>query len=160
MNLKELMHISSAWLFFIVNLYEQYFKTYLFYLSAALCALIVSSIVCNIISLDNSHVDKDSPVRELKENFEMNNTVSDGFNLCTLDFMKKISKALGLEYVTNGVCLRNAWLKGMLYAFPIVEFFDKYANNNYIVTDIWGNQHDIRNVDMILTESSLKLWSA
>ncbi len=31
-----------------------YFKTYLFYLSAALCALIVSSIVCNIISLDNN----------------------------------------------------------------------------------------------------------
>lgn len=113
-----------------------------------------------IISLDNSHADKDSPVKELKENFEMTNTVSDGFNLCTLDFMKKISKALGLEYVTNGVCLRNAWLKGMLYAFPIVEFFDKYANNNYIVTDIWGNQHDIRDVDMILTESSLKLWSA
>lgn len=71
--------------------------------------------------------------------------------------MKRASDFLGLDFTATGLCLRNAWLKGMLYAFPIVEFFEKYANG-YIVNDIWGNEIDIRNVEIILTESSLKLW--
>lgn len=113
-----------------------------------------------VISLDNNDLTKDSPVCKLEENVELENNVSDGYNLCTYEYMQKISEVLGLDYVTNGVCLRNAWLKGMLYAFPIVEFFDKYCNGNYTVTDVWGHEHDIREIDMILTESSLKLWSA
>lgn len=113
-----------------------------------------------VISLDNSHEDKDSPIMQLEENVELENNTSDGYNLCTYEFMEKVSNVLGLDYITNGVCLRNAWLKGMMYPFPIVEFFDKYCNGNYIVTDVWGHQHDIREIDLILTESSLKLWSA
>lgn len=113
-----------------------------------------------VIRLDNSFEDRESPVMTLDENVELENNVSDGFNLCTIEFMKKISEKLGLSYITNGVCLRNAWLKGMLYAFPIIEFFDKYNNGNYIIKDIWGNEQDIRECDMIITESSLKLWSA
>ena len=73
--------------------------------------------------------------------------------------MKKVSESLGLDYVTSGVCLRNAYCKGMLYAFPIVEFCEKYLKS-YIVKDIWGNEVDVRNIDMILTESSLKFWNS
>ena len=113
-----------------------------------------------VISLDNSFEHKESPVMTLKDNVELENNVSDGFNLCTIEYMTKVSESLGLDYVTNGVCLRNAWLKGMLYPFPIIEFFDKYRNSDYIVEDIWGNPQDIRECDMIVTESSLKLWSA
>ena len=113
-----------------------------------------------VIKLDNSFEDKESPVMTIEENVELENNVSDGFNLCTIEFMEKISESLGLNYTTNGVCLRNAWLKGMLYPFPIIEFFDKYNNGNYMVEDIWGNIQDIRECDMIITESSLKLWAA
>ena len=114
----------------------------------------------SIILLDNSDEEKDSPTMEIINDADIENTVSDGFNLCTIDYMKKVSESLGLDYVTNGVCLRNAWLKGMLYPFPIIEFFDKYMNGNYIVKDIWGNDQDIRECEMIVTESSLKLWAA
>lgn len=100
------------------------------------------------------------PVRELIRNRELENNVSDGFNLCTVSYMEKVAESLGLDYVPSGVCLRNAWLKGMLYPFPITEFIEKYNNGNYFITDIWGNVQDIRNCEMILTESSLKLWSA
>lgn len=120
----------------------------------------------SIIYLDNSDTSKDSPIQEYIENTTIENNTSDGFNLCTYEYMAQISSDLKLRgYVTNGVCLRNAWLKGMMYPFPIVEFFEKYHINedgtvNYNVRDIWGQLHDIRNIQMILTESSLKLWSA
>lgn len=113
-----------------------------------------------VIYLDNSHEDHDSPIMTTYENIELENNVSDGFNICTIDYMKKVSESLGLDYVTSGVCLRNAWLKGMLYPFPIIEFIEKYNNGNFMIEDIWGNLQDIRECDMIITESSLKLWSS
>lgn len=113
-----------------------------------------------VIYLDNSHEDHDSPIMTLNENMDLENNVSDGFNICTIEYMEKISESLGLDYITSGVCLRNAWLKGMLYPFPVIEFIEKYNNGNYMIEDIWGNLQDIRECDMIITESSLKLWSS
>lgn len=113
-----------------------------------------------VIYLDNSNEENDNPEETLVENMNLENNVSDGFNLCTINFMKKISEKLGLDYITSGVCLRNAWFKGMLYPFPIMEFIEKYNNGNYFIEDIWGNIQDIRECEMIATESSLKLWSA
>lgn len=113
-----------------------------------------------VINIDDSDDEIREPVMTILENAELENNVSDGFNLCTIDYMKKVSESLGLDYVTSGVCLRNAWLKGMLYPFPIIEFIEKYNNGNYFIEDIWGNVQDIRECEMIITESSLKLWSA
>ena len=110
----------------------------------------------DIIKIDDSDETKE-PTMELLKNVELENNISDGFNLCTIEYMKRASKSLGLDFVATGLCLRNAWLKGMLYAFPILEFFDKYSEG-YIINDIWGNKIDIRSVEMIITESSLKLW--
>lgn len=113
-----------------------------------------------VINLDDSNEEEREPEMQILSNVELENNVSDGFNLCTIDYMKKVSESLGLDYITGGVCLRNAWLKGMLYPFPIVEFIEKYNNGNYMITDIWGHEQDIRKCEMIVTESSLKLWSA
>lgn len=93
-----------------------------------------------------------------ESNYEIENNASDGFSLCTVDYMKKVSKGLGLEYMTSGVCLRCSFFKGMMFPFDIVEYFNEYADS-YIVKDIWGNDIDIREVDIVTTESSLKLWS-
>lgn len=117
----------------------------------------------NIIPITTDVIDIDEgehgePIVAYK-NIGVNNNASDGFNLCTYDYMKRVSESLGIDYVTSGVCLRNAYCKGMLYAFPIVEFCEKYLGG-YIVKDIWGNNVDIRTIDMILTESSLKFWSS
>lgn len=113
----------------------------------------------DVISLDDG-VESDEPVRKIIKNKELENNVSDGFNLCTIEYMQRIGESLGLDYTPSGVCLRNAWLKGMLYPFPIIEFIEKYNNGDYLIEDIWGNIQDIRNCEMIITESSLKLWSA
>ena len=41
--------------------------------------------------------------------------------------------------------------------FDILDIAEKIAQT-YELKDIWGHIHDIRNVDMIITESSLKIW--
>lgn len=113
-----------------------------------------------VLRLDNTDDDAEQPSLTLMEDAELENNATDGFNLCTYDYMKRVSESLGLDYVTSGVCLRNAWLKGMMYPFPIVEFAEKFNDGNYLVEDIWGYEHDLRDIDLILTESSLKLWKA
>lgn len=94
-----------------------------------------------------------------EQNVELENNVTDGFSICTIEYMVRIAECLNLNYVPGGVCLRNAWFKGMLYPFPIMEFFEKYYGKD-TVTDIWGNEHNIKDIEMITTESSFKLYKA
>ena len=119
----------------------------------------VTHIKDTVISIEDGEGDAE-PVVRLDKDADIEVDASDGFNLCTIDYMRRVGESLGLDYAPSGVCLRNAWLKGMMYPFPILEFIEKYNNGNYMIKDIWGNEQDIRNVDMILTESSLKLWDA
>lgn len=99
-------------------------------------------------------------IKYVKNKFFDDVNASDGFNLCTIGYMQRVAESLGVDYVPTGVCLRNAWTKGMLYPFPILEFVEKYNNGCYLVEDVWGNIKDLRECEMILTESSLKLWKA
>lgn len=120
---------------------------------------------CNIkIKADIIHLDDTGnttePIMTYKTDYELENDATDGFGLCTVDYMALVGKSLGLNYIPGGVCLRNAWLKGMLYPFSILEFAEKYNNGNTIVTDVWGNEQDLKDCDMVLTESMLKLWKA
>ena len=119
----------------------------------------ITKYFADVISLDDG-IDSDEPLRTIIKDKELENNVSDGFNLCTIEYMQRVGESLGIDYTPSGVCLRNAWLKGMLYPFPIIEFIEKYNNGDFLIEDIWGNIQDIRNCEMIITESSLKLWSA
>jgi hypothetical protein len=109
----------------------------------------------DVVKLDDSN--STQPEMEYLYDYDLENNATDGFNLCTIEYMNRVAEELELDYVPSGVCLRNAWLKGMLFPFPIMEFVERYGNG-YLVKDIWGHEVDIRQVDMILTESSLKLW--
>ena len=120
----------------------------------------ITQYFADVISLDDGDEGTKEPIRKMIHNKSLENNVSDGFNLCTIQYMQRVSESLGLDYIPGGVCLRNAWFKGMLYPFPIYEFIEKYNNGNYMIEDIWGNIQDIRKCEMVVTESSLKLWSA
>ena len=119
----------------------------------------VTQYFADVISLDDGK-DSAEPVMETVLHKQLENIVSDGFNLCTVDYMKRVSEFLGLDYIPGGICLRNAWLKGMLYPFPVLAFVEEFHNGNYFIQDIWGNMQDISKCEMILTESSFKLWMA
>lgn len=118
----------------------------------------LSQIIEDVIDID-CPIDSAEPDVLLHKGSEIENTITDGFSICTVDYMHRIAKSLGLDYLPDGVCLRNAWFKGMLYPFPIMEFFEKYYSKDTVV-DIWGNEHSIHDIEMITTESSLKLWKA
>lgn len=109
----------------------------------------------SVINIDDTN--NDEPEVTILENILLKNNGSDGLNLCTPEYMQRVAEKFKLDYIPAGGCLRNAWLKGMLYVFDILDFAEKIAHT-YEVKDIWGHIHDIRNVDMIITESSLKIW--
>lgn len=63
------------------------------------------------------------------------------------------------DYIPSGFNTRYAFEKGMLVTYDF-EMFAKEVANNYIVKDAWGNDKDIREIDIIFTTNMLKLWNA
>lgn len=84
---------------------------------------------------------------------------SDGYGMMLPSLAKRWSKELGLDYTVSGVNTRFSFEKGMVFTFDFVDFADKIAKE-YIVDDAWGNKVDIRNVELILTTSMVKLWDS
>lgn len=64
-----------------------------------------------------------------------------------------------IDYTPSGFNTRWSFCKGMVYVFDYKQFAKEVANN-YMVEDAWGDMHDIRNIDLILTTNMLKLWNA
>lgn len=112
----------------------------------------------DVITLDST--DLTSEPKRKYENIEIVNNVSDGFGIATPELMERWSKELGLNYTMAGGCLRNAYLKGMVFTFDIQDFKNKYANDKDFVIDVWGNEINVNEVELILTTSMLKLWDA
>ena len=84
---------------------------------------------------------------------------SDGYGLMLPSLAKRWSEELGLDYTVSGVNTRFSWEKGMVFTFDFRDFAEKIARA-YVVKDAWGKEADIRNVELILTTSMLKLWDS
>lgn len=65
---------------------------------------------------------------------------------------------LQLDYNFTSVCCRNSWVKGMLTRFDF-RTYCKEVLKTEVVKDIWGEEHNIDEIDIILNESMLKLHS-
>ena len=103
--------------------------------------------------------DDGEPVMEERTNELIHLDASDGFGIMLPSLAERWSAELGLDYVVSGVNTRFSFEKGMIFTFDFVDFADKVANG-YIVKDAWGNDVDIRNVEIILTTSMVKLWDS
>jgi hypothetical protein len=101
-------------------------------------------------------------IKELTESFNR----FDGQGLISYEMASKWAAELGLDYVPAQWCVRNSFLKGMLNTFPIHEFCEKVNNGNYRIKtsykDEQGNYKivDLRNVDVLISESQFKLWDS
>lgn len=84
---------------------------------------------------------------------------SDGFGLMLPSLAERWSDELDLGYVASGVNTRFAYEKGMVYTFDFLEFAGDVAGT-YIIKDAWGDEVDVRNVELILTTSMVKLWDS
>lgn len=99
------------------------------------------------------------PVLEKKKRDLVKLNESDGYGLMLPSLAQRWSEELGLDYVVSGVNTRFSWEKGMVFTFDFLDFAERIAKK-YIVKDVWGNDVDIRNVELIMTTSMLKLWSS
>ena len=59
----------------------------------------------------------------------------------------------------SGFNTRCAFLKGMVFTVDFVKFAEEVAHT-YIIKDAWGDERDVREADVILTVSMLKLWNS
>ena len=81
----------------------------------------------------------------------------DGMGICSPELAEQWSKDLDLDYVPCSFCIRNYFVKGMVCVFDFHKFSREVANK-HIITDLYGNEIDTDNIDMIITESQFKLW--
>lgn len=112
----------------------------------------------DIIYLANR--DDGEPLMEFRANQDIEIDATDGFGIALPSLMARWSSEIGLDYVASGACTRCSFEKGMVFTFDFLDFGDKIAGGNYIVKDAWGNDVDVRNVELILTTSMLKLWDS
>lgn len=100
------------------------------------------------------------PIMEERKSQEITLDASDGFGTMMPSLAERWSEELGLDYVVSGVNTRFSFEKGMVFTFDHVDFAKKIAGEKYIVKDAWGDDVDVRNVELILTTSMVKLWDS
>jgi hypothetical protein len=111
----------------------------------------------DVITIKNSDTDRPDLISE--EKYQIKLSPCDGCSIILPSLAKKWTKELtGKNDILSGFCIRNSFLKGMLYPFDFIDFAKNIAHKE-IVKDIWGNDININNVEMILTDNMLKLWN-
>ena len=99
------------------------------------------------------------PVMEYRPNTEICLDATDGCGMMLPSLAQRWSEELGLDYMISGCNTRMSWEKGMVFTFDFIDFAERVAKR-YIVKDAWGHERDIRNVELVLTTSMLKLWDS
>lgn len=94
----------------------------------------------------------------------------DGQGLISPYQSKKWAEELGLDYTPAQWCIRGSFNKGMVCTFDIHRFCDTEIEDDneekYMIETIYKDENneyikvDIRNYDVILTESQMKLWDS
>lgn len=115
----------------------------------------------NVIMLDDEK--EDEPVMSYFEDYKLENNDSDGYGLMLPSYAKKVNAFLNGINVEDaeplsGMNTRYAWNKGMLIPFDFIEFAET-VSGRHVIKDVWGDYRDVRNAEVILTESMLKLWN-
>ncbi len=90
----------------------------------------------------------------------------DGQGLVSIEKAREWAEELGLDYVPSQWCFRQNYIKGMLSTFDIKKFCEKKNNKNYNIKTSYKDENgehrivDLRNVDVIISESQFKLWDS
>lgn len=94
------------------------------------------------------------------QDVEIEANVSDGMGFISPEMSSIWAKSLNEgDEPLSGYNTRCAFVKGMVFTVPFVQFAEEVAHT-YIITDAWGDERDIREADIILTTSMLKLWDS
>jgi len=107
----------------------------------------------DVIFLDDSK--SEEPLMTF-ENQKIELTDSDGCGMICPALAERWSEECELDYISAGFCIRNAFCKGMVFTFDFHEFAKRYAKSE-TVKDVWGNEHNIQDIEMVIPVSVLKL---
>lgn len=83
----------------------------------------------------------------------------DGQGLISPKLARKWSEELELDYTFSCAIIRAPYLKGLITVFDLEKFANE-VSKKLTFKDIYGKEHDIRNVDLIISESMFKLFFA
>lgn len=83
----------------------------------------------------------------------------DGGGLVDISKARQWAEELELDYVPSVFIIRNIFIKGCLFTVDFHKFAREIAKNE-IVKDLYGNEQNILECDVILTKSQFKLWNA
>lgn len=84
----------------------------------------------------------------------------DGMGFISPEMSAKWAESLGEgSEPLSGYNVRCAFLKGMVFTIDFKKFAEEVAHT-YIIKDAWGDERDVREADVILTVSMLKLWNS
>lgn len=130
----------------------------------------------NIIVINDVETSFDTVVREVKDTGNEENpdwpsvtgdikktitiNTCDGMGFITPEMSAKWAEFLneGTEPL-SGYNVRCAFLKGMVFTIDFKRFAEEVAGT-YMIKDAWGDERDVRDADVILTVSMLKLWNS
>lgn len=121
-----------------------------------------TSFMANYVIENSPRVD-DTVVPRYLRDVPMNRT--DGMGLISPRLARRWAGELGLDYTPAQFCIRQNFLKGMLCVFDIHAFCEE-VSGSYIVDTIYQDQQgqpiraDLRDYDVIITESQFKLWDS
>lgn len=118
----------------------------------------------NFIEIDDSDPTAEPKVTE-KHNEDFENNMSDGCSMMLPHLSKRWNGELNgnSEHTMSGCNMRCAFTKGMALTFDFIRFAEEIIGasaehpEKYLIKDYWGKERDIRDADLILTESQLKL---
>lgn len=112
-----------------------------------------STFTCNWVTETKEDEDDKIEIKEITRSYNR----FDGMGLISPALAKQWADDLGLDYIPAEFCIRQSFTKGMVAVFDHKLFGEKFSNGNYIVKDVYGDDIDLREVDLILTESQFKL---
>lgn len=122
-----------------------------------------TSFMADYVAENGWNVDDTIIKKEMKDT-PMNRT--DGMGLISYRQAAKWAKEMDLDYIPSQFCIRQSFIKGMLCVFPIHEFCKDKNDGNYLVDTIYRDENgdyikaDLRDYDVIITESQFKLWDS
>lgn len=102
-------------------------------------------------------IDEDDNVSEIDYPLKVNTW--DGQGLISPKLAKQWSEELELDYTFSCAIIRAPFLKGLISVFDMQMFASEIAKS-YFFTDVYGKEQDIRNIDLIISESMFKLLSS
>lgn len=80
----------------------------------------------------------------------------DGMGIISPELAQRWADELDVGYLPSAYVVRNAFIKGLVCTFDFHAFAAEIGT--YSVKDIYGDTFDVRDIDIVMTESMFKLW--